>query len=91
MMTPLLVTFLVLFVPILLYQNTGWQQFGYRFALDFLPLLLCALAIGARPITRTFKALIVAGVLVNAFGAATWHASPIKNLYVDFECEEPRK
>ncbi len=91
LMTPLLVTFLVLFVPILLYQNTGWQQFGYRFALDFLPLLLCALAIGARPITRTFKALIVAGVLVNAFGAATWHASPIKNLYVDFECEEPRK
>lgn len=91
LMTPLLVTFAVLLVPIMLYQNTGWQQYGYRFALDFLPLLVCALAIGARPFTRTFKALVLVGVLVNAFGAATWQASPIKDLYVDFGCEEPRK
>ncbi len=89
--TQMLVVAGVLLVPILLYQNTGWQQYGYRFALDFLPLLLCALALGGRPLTRTFKILVVAGVLVNAFGAVTWQRSAIKNLYVDFECEEPRR
>ncbi len=91
LMRPIMVTFAVLMVPILLYQNTGWQQFGYRFLLDVLPLLVCALAIGGRPITSWVKAAIVVGVLVNGFGAVTWQRSAIKNLYVEFECEEPRR
>jgi hypothetical protein len=55
-----------------LYQNDGWVQFGFRFSIDYLILLIMLLAIGNRPITRTWKALIVAGIVVNAFGAITF-------------------
>lgn len=66
-------------VPGLLYQNTGWEQFGYRFALDYFPYLVLLLAVGARPFTWRVKALVLAGVAVNLFGAITFGRFP--NLY----------
>lgn len=65
-------TVLVLAIPGFLYQNTGYEQFGYRFSLDYLAYLVALLALGRRPITKVFKALIVVGILVNAFGAITF-------------------
>ncbi|HEX7842198.1 MAG TPA: hypothetical protein VF469_32220 [Kofleriaceae bacterium] len=59
-------------LPSLLYQNSGWVQFGYRFSLDYLVLLILLLAIGGRPFTRWTKALIVAGIAINLFGAITF-------------------
>jgi hypothetical protein len=59
-------------LPSLLYQNSGWVQFGYRFSLDYLVLLIMLLAIGGRPLTRPAKALIVAGIVINLFGAITF-------------------
>jgi hypothetical protein len=59
-------------LPSLLYQNSGWVQFGYRFSLDYLVLLILLLAVGGRPLTRTVKALIVAGIVINLFGAITF-------------------
>jgi hypothetical protein len=59
-------------LPSLLYQNSGWVQFGYRFSLDYLVLLILLLAVGGRPLTRTVKALIVAGIVINLFGAVTF-------------------
>ena len=56
----------------LLYQNDGWIQFGYRFSNDFSFALIMLLAIGGRPLTRTWKALILVGVAVNVFGAITF-------------------
>lgn len=55
-----------------LYQNDGWIQFGYRFSNDFSFALIMLLAIGGRPLTRLFKALILVGVVVNLFGAITF-------------------
>lgn len=55
-----------------LYQNDGWVQFGYRFSIDYLFGLMMLLAIGNRPMTRTWKALIVVGIAVNLFGAVTF-------------------
>jgi hypothetical protein len=58
-------------VPSLLYFNTGSFQFGYRFALDWLPLgvLLAALGADARPSLRPWgKALVLASVLMHAWG-----------------------
>ncbi len=75
-------------VPILFYQNTGWEQFGFRFSLDFMPYLLGCLALGGRPINRWFKTLIVIGVLVNALGAVTFKR--VDRLYNDYLCEEPK-
>jgi hypothetical protein len=59
-------------LPSLLYQNSGWVQFGYRFSLDYLVLLIVLLAVGGRPLTRTVKALIIAGIAINLFGAITF-------------------
>jgi hypothetical protein len=59
-------------LPSLLYQNSGWVQFGYRFSLDYLVLLVMLLAIGGRPLTRVTRALIVAGIAINLFGALTF-------------------
>jgi drug/metabolite transporter (DMT)-like permease len=55
-----------------LYQNDGWVQFGYRFSNDFSFALMMLLAIGGRPMTRTWKVLIVVGIIVNLFGAVTF-------------------
>lgn len=37
----------LLLIPLLLYYNTGWWQFGYRFSLDFMVPVLVLLAIAA--------------------------------------------
>ena len=52
-----------------MFGNTGIAQFGYRFATDFYPLLflLTIRGMGGRP-SRLAKILIVAGVIVNAWG-----------------------
>jgi hypothetical protein len=62
-------------LPSLLYQNSGWVQFGYRFSLDYLVFLILLLAIGGRPLTRLAKALIIAGIAINLFGALTFDRS----------------
>jgi hypothetical protein len=59
-----------------LYQNTGYEQFGFRFSLDYMPYVMVLLALGRRPITRVFKACILVGVAVNAFGAITFKRMP---------------
>ena len=59
-------------LPSLFYQNSGWVQFGYRFSLDYMVFLVMLIAIGGRPLGRVGKALIVAGVAINLFGALTF-------------------
>jgi hypothetical protein len=54
------------------YQNSGWIQFGYRFSLDYMVLLVVLLAIGGRPLGIPTRTLIVIGIVVNLFGAITF-------------------
>lgn len=56
----------------LLYQNTGWVQFGYRFALDYLPLLFALVALSGRRFGRAFLACALFAILLNTFGAVTF-------------------
>jgi hypothetical protein len=56
----------------LCYQNSGWVQFGYRFALDYMPLLLTLLALGARRFGPLFFGCFTFSVVVNTFGALTF-------------------
>jgi hypothetical protein len=64
-------------IPSLLYFNTGSYQFGYRFALDWLPLgvMLAAMGTGGR-LRWWDKALVVIGVLMHLWGVS-W-------MYVNF-------
>ena len=66
------VTVTLVAVQHFLYQNTGYEQFGYRFSLDYTAYLIMLLALGRRPLTWVFKACVVAGVIVNGFGAITF-------------------
>jgi hypothetical protein len=73
---------LILAVPHFLYQNTGWEQFGYRFSLDYTPFLVALLALGRFPQTRVFRILIVVGIAVNLFGGITFQRFP--EFYTDW-------
>jgi hypothetical protein len=84
----LFLSIILITIPSLLYFNTGSYQFGYRFALDWLPLgiLLAALAAGGRLRRRT-KILIVVGVLMHLWGVLwmypnfngqSWHLQYIR-------------
>ena len=44
----LLLTAAFVAIPTLLYQNTGWVQFGYRFSNDYAVFLFALLAVGGR-------------------------------------------
>ena len=55
-----------------MYQNSGWVQFGYRFSLDYTVYLIALLAIGGRRLGAFAKALIIFGMVVNTFGAITF-------------------
>jgi hypothetical protein len=59
----------------LCYQNSGWIQFGYRFALDYMPFLIVLLALGGRRFGPGFAMCAVLAVVINAFGAATFDRS----------------
>lgn len=68
----LLIASLFIFIPHVMYQNTGWAQFGFRFSLDFTPYLIAAFALSGRPMNRAFKVLFIIAILLNLFGAVTF-------------------
>jgi len=84
----LALTVVAVAVPGLFYQNTGWSQFGFRFSLDYTPYLVVLLALNRRRIGAFFIALVIAGFLVNSFGAITFGRSA-KN-YADWIIDPDR-
>jgi hypothetical protein len=66
------ITILLTALPSLLYQNSGYIQFGYRFSLDYMVFLIMLLSVGNRRLTWLWKALLVWAVAVNLFGAITF-------------------
>jgi hypothetical protein len=59
-------------LPSLLYQSSGFYQFGYRYLLDYIVFAIILLAIGGRRLTLVFKALLVIAIGINLFGAITF-------------------
>jgi hypothetical protein len=59
-------------IPSLLYQNSGYYQFGYRFSLDYMVFLVMLIAVGNRRLSWIFKALVVIAAGINLFGAITF-------------------
>jgi hypothetical protein len=57
-------------VLLILYHNTGSQQFGYRYILDFLVPLIALLAVRlGKKIPWHFILLVLASVVINLYGA----------------------
>lgn len=57
----------------LLYQNSGWIQFGYRFACDYLAVVFVLIALSGRKIAGVgFVTAMLFAIVVNTFGAITF-------------------
>lgn len=67
---------IVIAVPDLLYYNTGWGQYGYRFLLDFAPFLLLLLAMSLRrplaPPARVLVGVLLAISMLSNYLGARW-------------------
>jgi hypothetical protein len=63
-------------LPSLLYQNSGWVQFGYRFSLDYMVFLVLLLVVGGRRFGRVTHGLIALGIAVNLLGAQSFSRAP---------------
>jgi hypothetical protein len=75
---------LAVLLPNLLYQNSGWMQFGFRFSNDFVVLVFVLLALGGRRLGKGFALAAAVALAVNAFGALTFdRAQHSKYYYVD--------
>jgi len=68
-------------IPNLLYQNTGWLQFGYRFSNDFAPFLMLMVAAGGRRLGVPFWLLASWSVAINGFGALTFDRAEFAHVY----------
>lgn len=69
----LVVTLVLVALPTLFYQNTGWVQFGYRFSNDYAILLFALFAVGGHTLGVWFRGAALVSVAVNAFGAFTFN------------------
>ncbi len=65
----------------LLYQNSGWFQFGYRFSNDYAVFLFVLLAISRPRFSRAFWAAAIWAVAWNTFGAASFERSKYDAFY----------
>lgn len=70
------VTVALVAIPTFFYQNSGWVQFGYRFSLDYTVFLVLLLAVGGRPLGWFTRGLIIAGIVINLFGAWSFLGAP---------------
>jgi hypothetical protein len=60
---------LLLLIPLVIYCNTGWVQFGYRFSMDFIIPVMVLLAFASQgKMPALMKVLIILGVIVNLWG-----------------------
>ncbi len=62
--------------PSLLYQNSGQLQFSYRFAADWLPLVLVAMAFGGAARRKAFPIAVVLAIAIHAWGAWQYTRAP---------------
>lgn len=62
--------------PSLLYHNSGQVQFSYRFALDYLPLLLVLLVAGGGARRRAFLPLVLVAAALQLHGAWLFQRAP---------------
>jgi len=79
----LIMAIIVLSIPIISYYSIGFSQFGYRYALDFLPFLFLLLLSALSPkLSKSEILLISIGVIFNAvYTTSLWGIYPVIGLY----------
>ena len=72
----LLATLIVVVVPAVFYQNTGWEQFAFRFSIDWLPLMMGLILLHGKKFGTLEVTIIVYSIVVNVFGAVIFGRFP---------------
>jgi hypothetical protein len=65
----------------LLYQNSGWFQFGYRFSNDYAVFLFLLVALSAPRLSRAFWVAAAWAVAWNLFGAMSFERPKYEAFY----------
>ena len=81
LVTILALTAAAVALPNLLYQNSGWMQFGYRFSNDFALILIVLIALGGRRLGSLFCSAAIIAIAINAVGALTFDRARFSRLY----------
>jgi hypothetical protein len=64
----------LLLIPLMLYYNTGRDQFGYRFSMDFIVPVMILLALGQKnDVSRVMRILVMVSIGVNMWGVLWFH------------------
>lgn len=75
----LLISGIILF-SLLVYFSTGWIQFGYRYALDAIPLLILSLSFFLEQFPASFNYILLASsIIINSLGVY-WMLNLLYNL-----------
>jgi hypothetical protein len=72
----LVLTSLCVFGPAVFYQNSGWEQYAFRFSIDALPLFMGLLVIQHPTLGVLAKGSIVVSVIIQGFGAVVFGRFP---------------
>lgn len=73
LLAPTLVALVACAGPGLLYQNTGYAQFGFRFSIDYTPYVVLLVALGGWSLRRALPlALSLVALIVNFWGAVAF-------------------
>ena len=77
------VAIILIFIPSLLYWGIGAVQYGYRYSLDFLPLLFLILLSAFKKGLGGFAKLLIAfGVIFNCFFMSSlWNSYPLLSFF----------
>jgi len=77
------ITGIFLAIPVFVWYSIGYAQFGYRYALDFLPFLFLLLLMSLSPkLSKYAIALIVIGVFFNCvYSDSMWELYPLFNIF----------
>lgn len=80
--TSAVVGVVALAIPSLIYMGIGASQYGYRYGLDFMPLLfLLVISAFNKKLTTFAKLLITSGVIINCFYMLSiWNSYPLLEL-----------
>lgn len=62
----------VIAVTHIFYHNTGWIQFSYRFAMDYLVFLVLLIAFSGHRLGWLFRSAVLLSIGINVFGAVTF-------------------
>lgn len=77
------ITAVILSIPVFTWYSIGYAQWGYRYALDFLPFLfLLLLPCLGHNLSKTALVLIIMGVIFNCiYTDSIWETYPLFNIY----------